>query len=195
MCERLRSNHESAAHRDAVSMEESSSASIKSFTDVAMIAGGGRDVNDLPRAAAPLLPHPPNPLLPQGEKGESGHPDAQNGRRNAIAVGLMEIENYSSSHKDWFCRTGLHPLSKADAVCAIPPRASNRLTQRRGGAERGSAVLTRPAGRGCTRCRKQAPRATRQFQIGVNVSENCYNPTPRCGSSRRSSIRRSTDRA
>ena len=32
-----------------------------------------------------VAPHPPGPLLPQGEKGESGHPDAQNERGNAGA--------------------------------------------------------------------------------------------------------------
>ena len=86
MCERLRSNHESAAHRDAVSMEESSSAGIKSFTDVAMIAGGGGDVNER-FAAFPcaFAPHPPDPLLPQSEKGKFGPPDDQNERRNAGA--------------------------------------------------------------------------------------------------------------
>ena len=29
-----------------------------------------------------FAPHPPNPLLPQGEKGEFGHPEAQNERGN-----------------------------------------------------------------------------------------------------------------
>ncbi len=33
----------------------------------------------------PFAPHPPNPLLPQGEKGASGHLEAQNERRNARA--------------------------------------------------------------------------------------------------------------
>ena len=50
----------------------------------------------------------------------------------------MEIENYSSSHKDWSCRAGLHPPSKADAVCAIPPRAPRlcvHQTSSCGGAE------------------------------------------------------------
>ena len=32
-----------------------------------------------------FAPHPPCPLLPQGEKGESGRPEAQNERRNAGA--------------------------------------------------------------------------------------------------------------
>ena len=32
-----------------------------------------------------FAPHPPCPLLPQGEKGESGRPEAQNERRNARA--------------------------------------------------------------------------------------------------------------
>jgi len=73
MCERLRSNHESAAHRDAVSMEESSSAGIKSFTDVAMIAGGGRDVNE--RFAAFLCafaPHPPTLCSHKVRRGMGG---------------------------------------------------------------------------------------------------------------------------
>jgi hypothetical protein len=33
----------------------------------------------------PFAPHPPNPLLPHGEKGASGHLEAQNERRNARA--------------------------------------------------------------------------------------------------------------
>ncbi len=33
----------------------------------------------------PFAPHPPNPFLPQGEKGESGRPEAQNERMNARA--------------------------------------------------------------------------------------------------------------
>ena len=50
----------------------------------------------------------------------------------------MEIENYSSSHKDWSGWAGLHPPSKADALCTIPPRASRlcvHQTGSRGGAE------------------------------------------------------------
>jgi hypothetical protein len=54
------------------------------------------------------------------------------------------------------------------------PRASNRLTRRREGAESGSAVLIRSVGQGCIRRRKQAPRATRRIGTMVNVSEKCY---------------------
>ena len=74
---------------------------------------------------------------------------------------LMEIENYSSSHKDWSCWAGLHPPSKADAVCAIPSRAPRlcvHQTGSRGGAEarRARAGLARSVRRGCTRRWKRA---------------------------------------
>jgi len=51
-----------------------------------------------------------------------------------------------------------------NAALSASPRASNRLTRRREGAEIGSAVLIRLVGRGCTRRRKRTPRATRQTQ-------------------------------
>ncbi len=45
---------------------------------------------------------------------------------------------YSSSHKDWSCWAELHLPSKADAVCALPPRAPRlcvHQTGSHGGAE------------------------------------------------------------
>ena len=60
------------------------------------------------------------------------------------------------------------------SACSASPRASNRLTRRRRGAESGSAVLIRSVGQGCIRRRKQAPRATRRIGTMVNVSEKCY---------------------
>jgi len=65
-------------------------------------------------------------------------------RYSPRAVGLMEIEKYSSSHKDWSCRAGLPPPAKADAWCAISPRASDWLTRRRGDGERLGARASRP---------------------------------------------------
>jgi hypothetical protein len=46
------------------------------------VLGGDEQFSAFPCAFAP---HPPNPLLPQGEKGEFGRPEAQNERRNAGA--------------------------------------------------------------------------------------------------------------
>ena len=99
---------------------------------------------------------------------------------------LMEIENYSSSHKDWSCWAGLHPPSKADALCAIPLRAprlcaSDRLTRRRGGAE--------SARRSCKVCQTglhpsletSASRATSRRRRGGHGMP-C--PTPVAGSGR-----------
>jgi hypothetical protein len=40
------------------------------------------------RALLPLIP--PNPLLPQGEKGESGRPEAKNEKRNAGLPGKTQ---------------------------------------------------------------------------------------------------------
>ena len=99
----------------------------------------------------------------------------------------MEIENYSSSHKDWSCRAGLHPPSKADAMCAIPPRAPRlcvHQTGSRGGAEarRARAGLARSVRRGCTRRWKRAlhvpPRG------GAVGGTACRAPTPVAGSGR-----------
>ena len=42
-------------------------------------------IRGLLHSRARLPPHPPDPLLPQGEKGESGLPEAQNEKRNAGA--------------------------------------------------------------------------------------------------------------
>jgi hypothetical protein len=45
-----------------------------------------------------FAPHPPDPLLPQGEKGELGRPEAHHERRNAGASQtpcLIEIEHGS----------------------------------------------------------------------------------------------------
>ncbi len=83
-----------------------------------------------------------------------------------IYEGGMEIERYSSSHEDWSGWAGLHPLSKADAVCAVPPRVPclrMHQTGSRGGAE----------ARRWEAQRKRASRATRQPPPGVNVSEDC----------------------
>jgi hypothetical protein len=52
--------------------------------------------------------------------------------------GWFGVADYSSSHKDWSCWTGLHTPSKADALCDIPPRAPYlcvHQTGSRGGAE------------------------------------------------------------
>ena len=73
-------------------------------------------------------------------------------------------------------------LARHLPACSTSLSASDWLTRRREGAERGIAVLTRPVGQGCTRRRKRAPRAMRQTRTRVNVSENCYNPV--CTSSR-----------
>jgi hypothetical protein len=54
-----------------------------------------------------------------------------------------------------------HPSACSASLCV-----SDRLTRRRGGAERGSE-------------RKRVPRTTRQTRTGVNVSENRYNPLSR----------------
>jgi hypothetical protein len=123
--------------------------------------------------------------------------------------------DYSSSHKDWSCWAGLHPPSKADALCAIPSRAprlcaSDRLTRRRGGAERArrsckvcqtelhpsletsasrATSRRRRGGHGMpcphTRRWKWAPRATQQTRTRVNVSENCYKCTVETQSAQR----------
>ena len=74
-------------------------------------------------------------------------------------------------------------LARHLPACSTSLSASDWLTRRREGAERGIAVLTRPVGQGCTRRRKRAPRAMRQTRTRVNVSENCYNPV--CTSCRR----------
>jgi hypothetical protein len=57
-----------------------------------------------------FAPHPPNPLLPQGEKGESGLPEAQNERRNAGA-----------SQKTYFCKRHC-PRCRSGRRCAAPLR-------------------------------------------------------------------------
>jgi len=85
---------------------------------------------------------------------------------------------YSSSHKDWSCWTGLNTPSESDASRAIPPLAPHlcvHQTGSRGGAESGSAALTSPVGRGCTRRRTRAPCVTGQTRTRVNVFANCYN--------------------
>ena len=72
---------------------------------------------------------------------------------------------------------GFHPPTKADALCAIPPRlGGEQYIHRRDAesAERRSAALTQPFGRGYTCRRKRTPRVMRQTRTGVNVSENCY---------------------
>ena len=94
---------------------------------------------------------------------------------------------YSSSYKDWSCWTGLHPPSKADALCNIPPRAPRLRVHRtgsRGGAEarRARAGLARSVRRGCTRRWKRAlhvpPRG------GAVGGTACRAPTPVAGSGR-----------
>jgi hypothetical protein len=99
----------------------------------------------------------------------------------------MKIEHYSSSHKDWSCRAGLHQPSKADAVYAIPSRAPRlrvHQTGSRGGAEawRSRAGLARSVRRGCTRRWKRAlhvpPRG------GAVGGTACRAPTPVAGSGR-----------
>ncbi len=83
-----------------------------------------------------------------------------------IYEGGMEIERYSSSHEDWSGWAGLHPLSKADAVCAVPPRVPC-LRMHQTGSRRGAEARRWEAQR------KRASRATRQPPPGVNVSEDC----------------------
>ena len=92
-------------------------------------------------------------------------------RYPARAVGPMEIENYSSSHKDWSGWAGLHPPSNADALCAIPPRAP-RLYVHQTSSRGGSAVPAGTVGRGCTRRRTRASRALRQARTRVNAFGN-----------------------
>jgi len=75
----------------------------------------------------------------------------------------------------------LHPPSKADAVCAIPPRAPRlcvHQTGSRGGAEarRARAGLARSVRRGCTRRWKRA--------LHVPPRGGAVPPTPVAGSGR-----------
>jgi len=58
------------------------------------------------------------------------------------------------------------------SACSASLRASDWLTRRREGAERGSAALTQPIGRGCTRRRTRASRALRQARTRVNAFGN-----------------------
>jgi hypothetical protein len=101
--------------------------------------------------------------------------------------GSRGIAEYSSSHKDWSCWAGLHPPSKADAVCAIPSRAPRlcvHQTGSRGGAEarRARAGLARSVRRGCTRRWKRALHAPpRGGAVGGTA---CRAPTPVAGSGR-----------
>jgi hypothetical protein len=149
-----------------------------------------------PLLLLPLIPPPP--FQPTRGEGEGWRPDARRRRahrrwrlsrswsrvhdsgprRRASprrAEGVWSLSKYSSSHKDWACRAGLHPPSNADALCAIPPRAP-RLYVHQTSSRGGSAVPAGTVGRGCTRRRTRAPCATRQTRTMVNVSENCYNP-------------------
>jgi len=64
--------------------------------------------------------------------------------------GTRRISNDNSSYKDWSCWTGLHPPSKADALCAISPRAPRLRVHRtgsRGGAKARRAGAQRSHGR------------------------------------------------
>jgi len=64
--------------------------------------------------------------------------------------GKRRIPDDSSSHKDRSCWTGLHPPSKADALCAISPRAPRLRVHRtgsRGGAKARRAGAQRSHGR------------------------------------------------
>ncbi len=99
-----------------------------------------------------------------------------------LDVGLMKVEHLQQFSQRLVLLIRVEHVSRSRRLArhrsarSASSRASNRLTRRRGGAEIGSAVLTIPVGRCCTRRRKRAPRATRRSQTGFNVSENCYNP-------------------
>ena len=74
---------------------------------------------------------------------EGFSPAASAVERNIFSISISPTASaveriYSSSHKDWSCWAGLHLPSKADAVCALPPRAPRlcaHQTGSHGGAE------------------------------------------------------------
>ncbi len=89
-----------------------------------------------------FAPHPPNSLLPHGEKGEFGHPEAQNERRNAGA-------------------------SQKTCPCKIPPSPSP--TRREGGVWASRCLKREMARRGFPKnlclCSPQPPSPT---SLGVD---------------------------
>ena len=62
-----------------------------------------------------MSPHPPVPLLPQEEKGETGRLDARNWRRNAVAVGLKPSAKQGEARLRGLTLTiGVNPFSRVD---------------------------------------------------------------------------------
>ena len=113
-------------------------------------------------------PHPPNPLLPHGEKGESGRPDGWNGRWRAGACQNI-YPPAPFSHKGRRGSLGVLMAGTGDGAQGLAKTSTPSPTSR--GAYRIIAVLTKIGlvGQGCTGHRKQTPCAPSLRVLRVSV--------------------------